>query len=150
MRWVATETPKDAKVLYFFGDAYGQAGVLFNTLRLTNVILADDYVAMAQSGQLRRIVQTERVSDRTNSYPYRKGLFSFGFHLTEDKVEIRGPDDICDFDYHVLDTASGIQGVGQFNTAIAERLQQNNFTIAYKNDRTLVLKNQQPGGECFA
>jgi hypothetical protein len=151
MEWVARETPKDATVLYVYGDAYSQAGVLFNTQRLSSAVLVDDYVSMAQSGGLRRTVQTERISDRTNAYPYRTGAFTFGFHQFEDNVTVRGPEDICTFDYLVFDTASRIPGAGAFNQQAAQSLlQRANFTQAFQNNGVVILNNPRPGGECFA
>lgn len=151
IEWVAQQTPRNATVLYYYGDAYGQAGVLFNAQRLASAILIEDYIAMAQAGQLRRLVQTERISDRTNAYPYRKGLFTFGFHQIEDNVTVRGPEDLCTFDYHVLDKVSRAQGAGQFNLAIVQHLVQNaNFTKAFENDGVIILKNPKPRGECLA
>jgi len=150
IEWVAHETPKDATVLYVYGDAYSQAAILFNTQRMTDIILIDDYAAMAQAGQFKRTVQTERLFDHTNALPYRKGLFSFGFHQTEDAVQARGPTDICTFDYFVLDKVSRTPAAAQFNLAIAQFLQTTaNFTKAYENPGVLVLKNPHPGGECL-
>ncbi len=163
MEWVGHETPRNATIFYFLGDAYDQAGVLFNTQRLTSVILPDEYISLIRSNQLRRMVKVERVSDRTNAYPYRKGLFSFGFHQLEDAVESRVLVDLCSFDYYVLDKISYYMipllhqripeinpDISTYNLPIAHHfMTKANFTKAYENGGVLVLKNPQPGGECI-
>ncbi len=149
MRWIATETPQHATVLFMYGDAYNQAGTLFNSERWTDVILLEDFIAMAQSGKLRREIKTERLFDHTNALPYRKGIFSFGFHQTENNIQARGTSDICDYDFYVFDTVSRIQGAKEFNLAIANKLKEHDFIVAYENSGSLVLHNSHVGGECI-
>lgn len=151
MEWIAHETPPNASALYVYGDAYGQAAVLFNVRRNTDVILVEDYVAMAQSGQLRRTVQTERVFDRTGDITYRTGPLTFGHYVNTPDFAARGPRDLCGFDYYVLDKVSRISGAAQFNTMIAESLRTTgNFSTAYENPGVLILLNPRPGGDCLA
>ncbi len=151
MEWVSKSTPKNATILYVYGDAYNQAAILFNTQRISDVILVDDFVSMAQSGALRRRVNTESLFDHTNALPYRKGLFDFGFHWTEDNVQARGEMDLCGFDYYAFDKVSRIQGAAQYNQVIASHfVTRANFTKAYENDGVIILKNPNPGGDCIA
>ncbi len=151
MEWIAHETPPNASALYVYGDAYGQAAVLFNVRRNTDVILVEDYVAMAQAGGLRRTVQTERVYDHTGDIAYRTGLFTLSHYKDTPDFAARGPRDLCDFDYYVLDKVSRIAGAAQFNTMIAESLRTTgNFSTAYENPGVLILRNPQPGGDCLA
>lgn len=151
MEWIARETPLNASALYVYGDAYGQAAVLFNVRRNTDVILVEDYVAMAQAGGLRRTVQTERVFDHTGDIAYRTGLFTLSHYKDTPDFAARGPRDLCGFDYYVLDKVSRIPGAAQFNTAIAQSLTSTgNFSTAYENPGVLILRNPQPGGDCLA
>lgn len=150
MDWIADKTPKDASVLYVFGDPYNQAAVLFNVRRNTDVIMVDDYVAMAKGGQLRREVQTERVFDHTGDIAYRTGPLAFGHYVNTPDFAARGPRDLCGFDYYVLDRVSRAQGAAEYNMAIAQHFQQKaNFTKAYENPAVLVLRNPSPGGGCL-
>ncbi len=150
MEWVAKSTPANATILYVYGDAYNQAAILFNTQRISDVIIVDDFVSMAQSGALRRRVKTESLFDHTNALPYRKGIFDFGFHWTEDNVQARGEMDLCGFEYYAFDKVSRIQGAAQYNQVIASHFVQNaNFTKAYENEGVIILKNPNPGGDCL-
>lgn len=149
MEWLAKNTLKNASVLYVYGDAYGQAAVLFNTRRNSDVILLEDYAAMAQKGQLKRVVRTERVFDHTADIPYRTGLLAFGFYKDSPGFVSRGESDFCGFDYYVIDKVSRLPGAVQFNTIIAQGLEQKaNFSRAYENAGVLVLRNPLPGGDC--
>jgi hypothetical protein len=151
MEWVAQSTPQNASVLYVYGDAYSQAAVLFNTQRRSDVVLVEDYVAMAREGKLRRTVQTEKLFDHTNALPYRTGIFTFGFHQLEENVSARGPADLCSFDYYVFDKVSRVEGAAQYNLAIVQHLEQQaaKFTKAYENTGVIVLRNMHPGGDCL-
>ncbi len=151
MDWIDQHTPKDANVLYVYGDAYSQAAVLFNVRRDADVILVEDYAAMAQGGQLRRTVQTERVFDHTGDTSYRTGLLAFGHYVGTPDFAARGPRDLCGFDYYVFDKVSRNPGAVQYNAAIADHFEQAaNFTKAYENSGVLILKNPDKGGDCLA
>jgi hypothetical protein len=152
IEWINQQTPKNATVLYVYGDSYSNQGaVLFNSQRISDFILIDDYAQMVQASQLRRTVQTEQLFDRTNDLPYRTGLLSFDFYYKKDgNLKARGPVDFCSFDYYFLDKVSRSPPAAQFNIIVAQHLlNKANFTNAYENQGVIILNNPRPGGDCL-
>jgi hypothetical protein len=151
MEWIAKETPKNSTVFYFYADGpSSQSALLFNTQRISDLLVTDEFISMARIGQLKRNIQAESLFDHTNSLPYRKGLFSFGFRWEENNVQARSQKDLCSYDYYEFDKVSRIPGAGEYNRVVADHfVTKANFTKAYENDGVLILKNPRPGGDCI-
>ncbi len=150
IEWLYDNTPKDARVLFLYGDGYSQWIRLIK--RLNFMVVAEDYVKMAQEGKPRRIMMIEPMLQNDMFLMHRTGLFTFGRYAKEQNITVYpGLFDVCEFDYYVVDRVSGYAPqLVQVNVWLANIFAQHNMTLAYQNDHVAILKNNNVRGECLA
>lgn len=153
MRWIAENTPKDAKIYVLYSQVYGQTSVLYNTERVNYFLELDNYNkiinGLGQNDSFERVQYVTVTADSGAGLPYRKGLLGFGRHTD---AFTGGPHDICDADYYLIDIAFGEnqKALGQVNYALLQKLLKANATVEYQNQWLTVLKNLNVGGDCIA
>ncbi|MDO8480276.1 MAG: hypothetical protein Q7S65_00505 [Nanoarchaeota archaeon] len=142
----------DGKMLFFYGDIYGQNAVLRNSQHAPYLVLQQDYVAAVQNATVKRAYSTRLLGDNHGVYyAYRNGFFDFGYRALEvPKDEYHKMMDVCSFDYIVLDTVSSQPVFAQYNKIIAQLLLKNSWIQpAFTNEVAVVLRNSNPGAECL-
>ena len=153
MKWIADNTPKDARIYVLYSQVYFQTSVLYNTERVNYFLEISNYQGIIQNLQLNdifeRVQSVTIASDSGAGLPYRKSRLSFGQHT---EVLTGGPHDICDAEYYLVDRAFGEeqQVLGQVNTLLLQKLLQANATVEYQNQWLAVVKNNNVGGDCIA
>lgn len=147
--WISKNTPEDSTVYFFYGDIYSQTSMLYNTQRLSSIVNTEDY----GKGLMNNTVQTQYASmlasDSGAGFPYRKGLFSFGFHVNNMTGE--GSANICSKNYFVFDTKtvySQYMPLVQYNLVIREKLLMHGEEV-YSNSIVSIVKNNLVGGDCL-
>lgn len=151
LTWLSANTPEDAEIYFFYGDRYSQDALLRNSERVHYQVDPEDFVQSIQDRKIRRHYLSEQPGDSGGTISYRTSLFSFADHLKEkpkgfDHKEM----DICQFDYFVLDKVSGNQVLAQYNMLLAQALLNSSLVeVAYENPLSVILKNNDQGGECI-
>ena len=148
--WVRENTPKDAKILYFYGDPYDQEAILWNLKRVSYRVRMADFANAVRDRKIKREYDIEVAAADDAAYLYRKSFFSFGYHAKEVDETGYGKKDICKFDYFVFDKAGRQQALVAYNALIANELVKNeSATGVFDNGAVLILKNGKPGGNCI-
>ncbi|MBI2664071.1 hypothetical protein HYX10_01875 [Candidatus Woesearchaeota archaeon] len=154
-RWEMFEWLQDnadeTKVMFFYGDGYSQTSMLYNAGTENFVVNMEDYVAGLNSGTIVRENRYGKNVDYGPGLPYRKGVFSFGYHLLEDNYPKTDPD-ICAYDYYVFDKVTGQQQAVpliQYNLAIRQAFLQSGMEEVMSNQAASVLRNNNKGGDCI-
>ncbi len=152
-KWIESNTPKDTKIYFLYGDIYGQDALMRNVKREHYLVNYRDYIDSIRNQSLRRSYKMKIPGDSGAGIPYRKTLFSYGFHALEESQEFfYGYRDICAFDYYVFDKIGSQQSVPiiQFNNIIKNIYLRNGMKEVFSNEITSVVKNERPGENCLA
>ena len=151
LEWLSKNTEKNAEVYFFYGDIYSQDALLRNSKRTHYLIEPEDFVKALQERKIKRDYITEFPGDSGGGISYRTSFLGFkSYAETEPDAFYYGPRDICDFDYYVLDKASGQQVLAQYNLLIAQELLKKDFIKpVFENEVSLILKNNNPGVDCI-
>lgn len=154
-QWLQDKTEKNATVFYFYGDIYVHNALLRNSERRNVEINRNQYVDAVQNNNIQRFMNATIHGDGNGVwYAYRKSLFDYGYHLQEEgRTYFFGPKDLCGFEYYVFDIVTGIpqaQPLIQTNIAIAQTFTKSGMTPVFQNQVSVVLKNNNLGGECLA
>jgi hypothetical protein len=140
LMWIRENTPKDAKIIYFYGDPYSQEAILWNQKRLSYRVSMEDFANAAKERKIKREYVVNVAAADDAELLYRKSLFSFGYHYNEVNMsEYFGKKSICYFDYFVLDRGGMQQALAQYNLLIANELVKNGAIAVFDNG-VLVLK----------
>jgi len=149
--WFKGNTPLNSSVLFFYGDGYNQNSILRNTGRVPYQANMNSMTKMIYTGNVSRYMLIKVIGNDGTRLPYRKGLFSYGFHAVEGfQEEIER--DICGFDYYVIDTKTGFESMLpfiQFNLFLRNSFLANNMSEVYSNSIVSILMNNAKGGGCF-
>jgi len=144
------------KVLFFYGDSYGQNAILRNTHLPPYMVSTKYFVSALQNKTVKRYYRMSLLGDHHGvNYVYRKSFFEYGSHAREE--ESKDPNyyygwmgDICDFDYYVFDKASRQPVLAQYNILIAKELLKAKWIKpAYDNELVIVLQNNKLGEDCL-
>ena len=150
LNWIKDNTENDAKIFFFYGDSYDQDGSLGNTHRRNTRVEIIDLSQTLQNKKIEKEYPTKELIESGTELPYREGMFTYARVIAENKnVTGRKIRDVCSFDYYVFDKSGRYPVLVQFNQIIANTFAQHNFTIVFDNPLSIVLKNQQHGGQCF-
>jgi len=149
--WIRDNTPKDAKILFFYGDPYTQEAVLWNQKRVSYRISMDDFVNAIKERKIKREYNVEVAAADDAGYLYRKSFFSFDYHVKDmNRSEFFGANDICKFNYFVFDKVSRQQALANYNLLVADRLLKSGAAEpVFNNEIVLILKNKSPRGNCI-
>ncbi|MBI2653410.1 hypothetical protein HYX02_01225 [Candidatus Woesearchaeota archaeon] len=150
LNWISQNTPKDAKLVYFYGDPYNQEAILWNQKRVSYRVNMEDFVNAIKEGKVKREYNVEVAAADDAELLYSKGAFSFGYHYREiNKTAYFGQNDICKFDYFVFDKVGSQQALIGYNAVIANDLIKSGIVQpVFDNGVVLILKNNEPGGNC--
>ncbi len=152
-KFLEGKTSEDAKVYFFYGDIYGQDALLRNVKREHYLINYQDYFESIRNQSIRRNYKMKIPGDSGAGIPYRKTLFSYGFHALEEPQDFfYGYRDICSFDYYVFDKvgSSQSQPIIQFNSAIKTIFLRNHWMKeVFSNEVTSIVNNQNLGENCL-
>ena len=152
MRWVAENTPPEAKVYVLYSDIYSQTSVLYNTERVSYFLdlptFIDAIKNYANNGSFSRKMLVTFASDSGAGFPYRIGFLKFGQHIKD--AHTSGVVDICGSDYYLVDKSMPQQVLVQANSYLFQKFIKANMTVAYDNAAVMILKNNNIGGDCLA
>ncbi|MFH1182172.1 MAG: hypothetical protein V1702_04395 [Candidatus Woesearchaeota archaeon] len=149
LQWLSRNTPEGSTVYFFYGDIYSQTSMLYNTGRLSTIVNTDDYIKGLMNNTIRERYESMLASDSGAGFPYKKGLFSFGFHTGNMTWEQNAS--ICSKDYFVFDTKTAYSQMSplvQYNLAIREKLLMHGEEV-YSNSIVSIVKNNLVEGDCL-
>jgi hypothetical protein len=151
MQWVKENTDEKDRVYVLYGDAYGQSAYLFSMERMVYRVDTNDYVEGLQRGVIKREYKREFLAwDADSRLAYRKGMLSFGYHVLEEKLSFVSQDDICDFDYYLINKVSRQPALARYNMFVREKLLSNSWMEeVYSNAVVSIVKNNKPGADCI-
>jgi len=145
-----------AKVLFFYGDSFGQNAILRNTHQPPYKVTVGFLTESIENKTIPRYYLASLLGDHHGVYyAYRKSFFDYGYHAEEEEAKdptfyYRKMRDVCEFDYLVFDKLSQQPVFAQFNMLIANELAQKDWIRpAFENDYVAVLKNNKPGEGCI-
>ena len=151
LKWLSDETDPDSRILFFYGDIYSQDALLRNSKRFHYQIEPDSFIKDLQEKKIKRHYVLELPGDNGGSIKIRNSFFNFEqtFHSKPEEYYY-GPQDICTFDYLILDKASRQQVLAQYNILIANELIRNEFIEPkFENKYVVILKNNNLGEDCI-
>ena len=148
--WMHENSPKDAKVLFLYGDQFSQTNYLLSVKRVPYKVDPQDFFTTLQNPQPEREFIINIYGDNVNSYPYWKSFLSFGYYLDETTEFEHGlKHDICNFDYYIYDKASFInQEFPIFNNAITTIFKNHGMKELFANQLVGIIFNPKPGEDC--
>jgi hypothetical protein len=115
-------------------------------------LTANTIIGILSNGSLTRYPAVKLSADDGTLLPYRKGGFSFGFHVADDAERFRElPRDICGYDYYVVDTNSQLAQMAplvQFNLIMRNIFINRTMTEVFSNGAVSILRNNDKGGAC--
>src|SRR3989338_7550949 len=77
LRWLSENTPKEAKIYFFYGDIYSQDALLRNTKRLNYQADPENFVKELQNRSIKRKYVSEMPGDTGGTISVRPSFFKF-------------------------------------------------------------------------
>ena len=152
-QWLGQNTPKGARLYFFYGDVYDQDAILRNSKRTHAQVVPQDFFAALQNRSVKRVYTSEVPADHGAGMPYKKSFLNIGLHQVEDnaKTYIMWGDsfDVCIFDYFIFDKASRQKILADYNLLIANDMLKRGSQKVFENDVVIILKNNKVGGDCI-
>jgi len=150
LKWLSNTEP-NSKIYFFYSDIYDQDAVLRNTKRFHYLIDRDSFVNAIQEKKIKRYYTSELPGDSGGGIITRTGIFSFEDATTKYPQDyFFGPQDICKFDYIVLDKPQSDKDIRIYNMLVASELLKKNFIEKkFDNEATIILKNNKIGADCI-
>jgi len=142
--WIHPNLKKDATILFVYGDNFYQSTLFYGSKRRMDYIEPREFYATIQKNQLTPEFKISKgvLGPLLN----RTGFFTIEKHTAE--MLINGT--ICDYNYAYYNKVSREpivqQYVGEINKILTEEL---NFQLVFENQLVQILKNPNPGGDCF-
>ena len=149
--WIQKNIPKESIVFFFYQDITTQHSLYYaSTQHKTYVIDLEPLINAIKNKEIMRNYDMVISAEAGASLPYRKSLFSFGYHGDEEPKVMFNSFDICSMEYLVFDKLSGQQVFAEYNKLIMEELKKNNWIQdVYSNQVVSVLKNNKQGEKCI-
>lgn len=154
LRWVAGNTPEDARVYVLSSYVYDQTSVLYNTERVNRYLEMRDSIkiinSIVEKRSFNRTIYMTVASDSGAGFPGRKGILNF--EGQGQATSSGGVFDMCDADYYIIDLAfpQQAQALAQLNSFLLQSFTRANMTVEYQNQLVTILKNNNAGGDCIA
>ena len=152
-QWLSQNTPKDAKLFFFYGDVYDQDAILRNSKRAHAQVIPDDFFAALQNRSIKRIYEIEAPADHGAGMPYIKSFLKIGLHSRDNHTNLllwQPSADICDFEYIIFDKITRQPVFAQYNLLIAsELLKKEYLSKVFENEVVVILKNSNIGADCI-
>ena len=147
--WIQENTPEDTKLLFLYGDQFGQTNYILSVKRVPYKIDENDYFNTLQANPTQRDYLINIYGDNVNWYPYWGGFLKVNYHLKEtDEFRHGQRFDICDFDYYIYDTVSRDDRLPQFNKLITDNFRNHGMEDVFTNRIVSVMKNNNRGEDC--
>ncbi|MEM4260275.1 MAG: glycosyltransferase family 39 protein [Candidatus Woesearchaeota archaeon] len=147
-QWINTNTNESARIFLFYGDGYSQDGRLIK--RITYFINPEDYIDSLRNNKIKRYYKSELFTLHIGFLMYWKKPLTPGYYSIEENIDFNGYQDVCSFDYIVFDKISAVApGLAQANMYVEELFKKNNMIEVYSNAAVSIVKNNNPGGNCF-
>ncbi|MBR9699242.1 hypothetical protein GOV09_02205 [Candidatus Woesearchaeota archaeon] len=150
-QWARENLPENSEVFYFYSDTWMQNAMLYLDQRNSFITSQSFLGESLQNRTIPREFRGKMVTEGGARLPYRKGLFSYGYHSEEvDKSPFVGSFDICKYDFYAFDKFSAVPVLAQYNLLIRQQLLQNSYMEeVYANNLVTVLKNNNPSEDCL-
>lgn len=151
LKWLSKNTEQDSKIYFLYGDIYSQDALLRNSKRLHYQVVPDDFVKALNERKIKRHYVSELPGDGGGKIAIRKGLFNFEYPAdTSPQENFFGPQDICMFDYIVLDKVSRQPVLAQYNLLVASEMLKNSYIKrVFENEAVAILENSKTGDDCI-
>lgn len=149
--WLSKNTESNSKIYFLYGDIYGQDALLRNSKRVHYLVDPQDFVNAINERKVKSTFVTELPGDSGGGVKIRKGIFDFeDVDKSVPQEYFYGPQDICTFDYIVLDKISRQQPLASYNLMIASELLKKEYASRiFENEIAIILKNNKPGADCI-
>jgi len=148
--WIEKNTEENAKIYFLYGDIYSQDALLRNSKRIHYQVDPEYYIKSLNERKIKKSYISELPGDNGGGLVYRKSFFSFADHGNEMPKEFSfGSQNICNFDYFVVDKASRQNALAQYNLLIANDLINKSAQVVFQNDAVAVIKNNKVGEDCI-
>ncbi|MFC1454713.1 hypothetical protein ACFLQI_01350 [Candidatus Undinarchaeota archaeon] len=150
LQWVDENVPKDSQVLFWYGAITSQDAALHSAKMATFSVDQQSMISAIQKGEIKRIYNLRLAMLPDTRLPYRKGLFDFGYHFTEEDIKRQTDLDICTMDYIYFNKAGMAPVLIQYGLAVREHLLTKEwFEEIYSNEHVSIIKNGRPGDVCI-
>jgi len=148
LSWFHSNSPKDAKVFFFYGDPYSQTSILWLTKRTAYLVQTEDYIRALNEKKIKRSYLSRDVA---GFLFHRTSFLTSGDYTEEYKNEFGVRErDICNYDYFVFDKVSRQPELAQFNMIMASKLAENeNIEVVFSNNIMVILENKKPEADCI-
>ena len=146
-RWVAENTPKDAKVYHFFSIYTGQAASLSIAERAVYYVDTDDYINGVRGGTVRSSYKSHTYVDFSmRLLTYKTSAFTFGHHAEEEEWKNLNID-MWDMDYYLFYSNPSYThpAVIQYNGVIKNTFLNVGMVEVFNNGAISILKNNRKG-----
>ena len=146
--WLGENTETNSKVLHFYNPTISQDLSLFSTKRVPYKIDIEDYVNSLRNQVIKNDYSAHLVYFPDMKLPYRKTLFSYGFHAYEEdfkKMEILS---MWDMNYYFIkfNGSDPEPNLIIYNAYVAQYLINHTWIQpVYGNGEVVILKNNEPG-----
>jgi|GEM_PF-5058475 len=143
MQWIEQNLPKNDTLLYFYGDGIHQSDLILKKYHY--VIEPNEFQKMANN-QSTRIVRGMR-SDAGGAI---LSAFQGNKIVKLEKLDREQDIDICDFQYYVFDRYSAYSDAILINQKYFDKFISKGMLPVYQNTQVVILKNNNPGGDCVS
>jgi len=149
-KYLKENTSRNAKILYIYGDSYGQIPILMMTERRAFLMDTTSLVEDIKNNQIRAIHSIREVLNADAKLAYRTGLFSFRKRMIDNNIVEVTNRSFCDFPYVVLDRISRTPQLAQYNLQVREiMLKHKQINEVFTNGVVSILHNKRPGEDCL-
>jgi len=145
-QWIDENTDNNVKIFHFYSVFTTQPAGLFTSKRVVYFANIDDLIAGLQQGVIKDEYKVNLFYHYGSRLPYRKSVFSFGYHGIEDDIDATIPS-FQKMEYFVftLDQNRGYPVLVQYNIAIRDFYLKNGIaTEVFNNGVVSILKNNLP------
>ena len=147
--WIRGHTAMHDKIYFLYGDPYDQTALLANIWRVPYLVRTQDYFDAVQAHTIKTQYNTRIVAEDGAGLPYRKSFFRFGYYSEEYPQALNGTQNICSFDYWVIDKVSRYPALPQYNALLRQNFLQYGATEVFTNPVVSILKNNNLNKTCL-
>jgi hypothetical protein len=146
--WLGVNTEIDSKVMHFYSSTITQELSLMSSRRIPYKIDIEEYTKALNDRVIKNDYKAILVCLTDMKLPYRKSLFSYGYHLDEEDYKKGSVLSMWDMNYYLIavNTPDNNQNLILYNRYMAQYLlNQTWIETAYANNEIVILKNKEPG-----
>lgn len=145
--WLGENTETNSNVMHFYSPTVTQDLSLFSSKRIPYKIDLEEYKNALENRVINSDYAAHLVHLTDMRLPYRKSLFSYGYHVGEEDYEKIRILSMWDMDYYFLlvNSADPNDVLVLYNRAVGEFLiNQTWIDPVYSNNEIVILKNNEP------